>query len=96
MDVGDERDVAEAGGGELRADVRRHFAAATLGAVMRTISQPTSARAMDCFTVAAMSWVSLVVIDWMRTGWVPPTPTEPTITSWVRRRTVDSGRRSRT
>jgi hypothetical protein len=64
----------------------RHFAAATLGAVMRTISQPTSARAMDCFTVAAMSWVSLVVIDWMRTGWVPPTPTAPTITSTVRRR----------
>ena len=27
---------------------RRHLAAATLGAVMRTISQPTSAKAMDC------------------------------------------------
>ena len=67
---------------------RRHFAAATLGAVMRTISQPTSARAMDCRTVAATSCVSLVVIDWTRTGLAPPTPTAPTITSTVGRRTV--------
>jgi hypothetical protein len=70
--------------------------AATFGAVMRTISQPTSARAIDWRTVAAMSWVSLVVIDWMRTGFDPPTPTEPTITSTVGRRIGDSGRRSRT
>ncbi len=47
---------------------RRHWAAATFGAVMRIISQPTSARAMDCLTVAAMSCVSLVVIDCRRIG----------------------------
>jgi hypothetical protein len=66
----------------------RAFAAATLGAVMRTISQPTSARAIDCFTVAATSCVSLVVIDCSRMGWLPPTPTAPTFTSVVRRRMV--------
>jgi hypothetical protein len=66
----------------------RHRAAATLGAVTRTISQPTSASATDCLTVAATSCVSLVVIDWMRTGFAPPTPTPPTLTSRVARRTV--------
>jgi hypothetical protein len=66
----------------------RHLAAATLGAVMRTISQPTSASAIDCLTVAATSCVSLVVIDWMRMGWRAPTPTPPTLTSRVRRRTA--------
>jgi hypothetical protein len=67
---------------------RRHRAAWTLGAVTRTISQPTSARATDWRTVAATSWVSLVVIDWTRTGLEPPTPTPPTATSRVGRRTV--------
>ena len=67
---------------------RRHFAAGTLGAVMRTISHPTSASAMHCPTVAAMSSVSLVVIDWRRIGFEPPTPTPPTFTSTVGRRTV--------
>ena len=41
-----------------------------------------------CRTVAAMSWVSLVVIDCTRIGLDPPTPTEPTFTSTVRRRRV--------
>ena len=62
--------------------------AATLGAVIRTISQPTSASAIDCRTVAATSWVSDVVIDCTRIGWTPPTPTSPTRTSRVGRRTV--------
>ena len=66
----------------------RQRAAWTLGAVTRTISQPTSARAIDCRTVAATSCVSLVVIDWMRIGFAPPTPTPPTLTSRVGRRTV--------
>ena len=40
----------------------------TLGAVMRTISQPASAKSRVCFTVASKSSVLVVVIDWMRTG----------------------------
>ena len=67
---------------------RRHCAAWTFGAVMRTISQPTSARAMHWRTVAATSCVSLVVIDWRRIGCCAPTPTVPTMTSAVGRRTV--------
>ena len=66
----------------------RHWAAGTLGAVIRTISQPTSASAMLCLTVALMSCVSLVVIDCRRIGLAPPTPTVPTFTSMVGRRTV--------
>ena len=66
----------------------RHFAAAMFGAVIRTISQPTSASAIDCRTVAAMSCVSLVVIDCSRIGCAAPTPTLPTITSQVWRRMV--------
>jgi hypothetical protein len=67
---------------------RRQRAAATLGAVMRTISHPTSASAIDCRTVAATSCVSLVVIDCTRSGCAPPTPTPPIMTSTVGRRTV--------
>jgi hypothetical protein len=66
----------------------RQRAAWTFGAVTRMISQPTSASATDCRTVASTSWVSLVVIDWIRMGLDPPTPTEPTSTSRVARRTV--------
>ena len=66
----------------------RHLAAWTFGAVTRTISQPTSASATDCRTVASTSCVSLVVIDWIRTGLDPPTPTPPTRTSRVTLRTV--------
>jgi len=66
----------------------RQRAAWTLGAVTRTISQPTSASATDWRTVAATSWVSLVVIDWTLIGLPPPTPTDPTDTSRVGRRTV--------
>ncbi len=66
----------------------RQRAAWTLGAVTLTISHPISASAMDCLTVPATSCVSLVVIDWIRTGFIPPTPTEPMRTSRVSRRTV--------
>ena len=88
MDVGHQGHGAPAGGADTGADSLRQRAACTLGAVTRTISQPTSARAIDWRTVAATSWVSLVVIDWTRTGLEPPTPTEPTRTSRVGRRTV--------
>ena len=63
-------------------------AAALLGAVTRMISQPASARRIHWPNVAATSSVSDVVIDCRRSGLVPPTPTLPTITTRVRRRTV--------
>ena len=63
------------------------FAASfTVGAVMRTISQPTATRSSVCWIDAALSIVSQVIIDWTRIGFVPPTPTLPTITSRVARR----------
>ena len=39
---------------------------------MRTISHPASASSMVWRTVAAISSVSVVVIDWIRTGFSPP------------------------
>ena len=63
-------------------------AAALFGAVMRMSSLPASARRMACATVAATSSVSEVVMDCTRMGLLPPTPTPPTFTTRVRRRTV--------
>ena len=63
------------------------FAASfTVGAVMRTISQPASANSIVCAIDAAVSIVSQVIIDWTRIGLAPPIPTPPTITSRVTRR----------
>ena len=62
------------------------FASLTVGAVMRTISQPASTRRIVCARVASTSWVRVVVIDWTRIGWSPPTPTLPIWTSRERRR----------
>src|SRR5579862_1191287 len=64
----------------------RFFASFTVGAVMRTISQPTAARSSVCWTHAAVSMVSHVSIDWTRIGLGPPTPTLPARTSRVTRR----------
>ena len=50
----------------------RACAARTFGAVIRTISQPASASSIVCLTVPATFNVSVVVIDWMRTGCRPP------------------------
>ena len=55
-------------------------------AVMRTISQPASAKASTSATQAAVSRVSEVIIDCTRIGFFPPMPTFPTITSRVSRR----------
>src|SRR5437868_977576 len=57
------------------------FASAVVGAVMRTISQPTSTNLIVWASVASMSWVRVVVIDWTRMGFVPPTATLPIWTS---------------
>jgi len=88
MNVRHEGNVREPGRGELRADLLEAPGGRDIGAVTRTISQPTSASAIDCRTVAATSCVSLVVIDCTRMGLVPPTPTPPIMTSLVGRRTV--------
>ena len=50
-------------------------ASLTVGAVMRTISQPTAARSSVCWMLASVSIVSQVIIDWTRIGFSPPMPT---------------------
>ena len=64
------------------------FSVASLieGAVIRTTSHPASYNSITCLTVLTVSIVSVVVIDWIRIGFVPPIPISPTITSRVRRR----------
>lgn len=64
----------------------RQRASAGVGVVTRTISQPAPTRRSIWATVAEMSLVSVVVIDWARIGLSPPTPTSPTITTRVGRR----------
>jgi hypothetical protein len=61
-------------------------ASSTVGAVMRTISQPARTRRSVWATVASVSMVSVVVMDWTRMGLAPPTPTSPTATVRVGRR----------
>jgi hypothetical protein len=48
--------------------------------VIRTISQPASARRMTCSIVFSTSRVFDVVMDWIRMGFEPPIGTFPTIT----------------
>jgi hypothetical protein len=43
-------------------------ASRTVGAVMRTISQPARTSRSAWAAVAATSWVRVVVIDWTRMG----------------------------
>ena len=50
---------------------------------MRTISQPADASRSAWSAVAVTSCVSVVVIDWTRIGFAPPTPISPTRTSNV-------------
>ena len=64
----------------------KFLASSTVGAVMRTISQPARIMRMDWFTVPSVSKVRVVVMDWRRMGLLPPTPTFPTMTSRVFRR----------
>ena len=61
-------------------------ASSTVGAVMRTISHPAATRRSLWATVAAVSMVSVVVMDCTRMGCWPPTPTSPTMTTRVGRR----------
>src|SRR6266513_5033141 len=63
----------------------------TVGAVMRTISQPTFANSIVCWIDISVSIVSHVIIDWTRIGLVPPIPILPTRTSRERRRLNENG-----
>ncbi len=58
----------------------RLAASLTVGAVMRTISQPTATSSSVCSMHLAVSIVSQVIIDWTRIGRFPPTVTPPTLT----------------
>ena len=63
------------------------FAASfTVGAVMRTISQPTATRSSVCWMDASVSIVSQVIMDCTRTGFSPPMATLPAWTTRVARR----------
>ena len=64
----------------------RFAASFTVGAVMRTISQPTAARSIVCLMDASVSIVSQVIMDCTRTGLTPPTATFPIWTTRVLRR----------
>ncbi len=61
-------------------------ASAVVGTVTRTISHPAATRRSICPTVPRTSEVRVVVIDWMRIGFAPPTATSPTATTRVGRR----------
>src|SRR5689334_20371343 len=58
-------------------------AAPSLLTVTRTSSLPACARRATWIAVASESAVSVFVIDWTTTGWLPPTPTPPTSTVTV-------------
>src|ERR1700676_5504232 len=60
-------------------------AASSRSTVMRTISEPARASAATCAVVAAMSAVSVLVIDCTTIGASPPTVTPPTSTATDRR-----------
>jgi hypothetical protein len=56
----------------------RASASLVVGTVTRTISQPASTRRWIWLTVAAVSLVDGVVIDWTRIGCALPTVISPT------------------
>src|SRR5881628_2077102 len=79
--------------GTLQPAARRRFlisgtAAAASGTltVQRTISEPASASSKVCLSVATISAVSVLVMDWTTMGAPPPTRTCPTFTPYVLRR----------
>jgi hypothetical protein len=83
------RQVAQlwrAGSEIVRITVDRDEAAAALSSrstVMRTSSEPARQSCPTCLTVASMSAVSVLVIDWTTMGAPPPTVTPPTLTPIV-------------
>ena len=66
-------------------------ASSWLGTATRTMSQPVAVSSAICCSVALMSEVSVVVIDWTLTGASPPTSTLPTLIFRVLRRGASTG-----
>src|SRR5690348_12868616 len=61
-------------------------AASSVLTVTRTSSEPARASSITWFTVAAVSAVSVLVMDWTTIGFDPPTFTPPTFTATDARR----------
>ena len=61
------------------------------GQATRTMSQPVAVSSAICCSVALMSVVGVVVIDWTLTGASPPTSTLPTLILRVVRRGASTG-----
>ena len=61
------------------------------GHATRTMSQPAAVSSAICCSVALTSAVSVVVIDCTEIGWSLPTPTLPTISCLVLRRSASTG-----
>ena len=64
---------------DLAAMAGRASASSWLGTATRTMSHPVAVSAAICCSVALMSAVSVVVMDWTLTGASPPTSTLPTL-----------------
>src|SRR3954468_1453193 len=75
----------------LRAMAGRASASSWLGHATRTMSQPDAVSSAICWSVALMSVVGVVVIDWTDTGKWLPTPTLPTWIGGGRRRGERTG-----
>ncbi len=63
-------------------------ASSWVGQATRTIWQPVAVSSAICWSVAPMSAVLVVVMDWTLTGAPPPTRTPPTLSCLVRRRSA--------
>ena len=66
-------------------------ASSVSGTATRTIWQPAAVSSAICWSVALMSAVLVVVIDWTLTGKSLPTPTPPTSSCRVFRRGARTG-----
>src|SRR5690606_33275128 len=66
-------------------------ASSALGTATRTMSQPDAVSSAICWSVALMSVVGVVVMDWTLIGASPPTSTLPTLILRLARRGARTG-----
>src|SRR3954447_15891625 len=76
---------------DLRAIAGNASASSCDGQATRTMSQPAAVSSAICCRVEFTSAVRVVVMDWTETGKSLPTPTEPTCSCRVRRRSLNTG-----
>ena len=76
---------------DLRAMAGSASASSWLGHATRTMSQPAAVSSAICCSVALMSEVRVVVMDWTEIGCSEPTPTAPTCNCRVFRRAAKVG-----